>query len=414
MALMLNRMDRLMNNDAYESEISTLAQLRADLPLTRGFAYFQTGTFGPVPQSTQRVMADALREENELIIAIRAKEAGLAFYRRAEAARHTLAGLLGVAAEDVAWTYNTSMATRMAVRSFAWQPGDKLAISDVEHLSTRSMVEGLQQHLGVRTTVIPSGDGPTYSPDYFLEQLDRHLTPDHRLLIMSHVANTDGRRLPVAEATRIASARGVKTLIDGAQSIGQFPVNVREIGADFYSGSVHKWLLGPAGVGFLAISPKQRPFYNPNVIPIPSDAGDNRQAGGRLTAGDLSELGTPNYTLRLGAGHSVAIVQRIGLEQIEQHLGKLTTRLRTGLRMIEGIRLAGPEAWAFSSSISTIELQDGSPEQCHRLIARLLDDYQIVTKFRPEVCGIRVALAAFNTIEEVDRLLGALTHYTAG
>jgi selenocysteine lyase/cysteine desulfurase len=53
-------------------------------------------------------------------------------------------------------------------------------------------------------------------------------------------------------------------------------------------------------------------------------------------------------------------------------------------------------------------VQNGAPEQCHRLIARLLDDYQIVVKFRPEVCGIRITLAAFNTLEEVDRLLAAL------
>jgi selenocysteine lyase/cysteine desulfurase len=133
-----------MHTNRDEPEISTLAQLRADLPLTHTFAYFQTGTFAPVPDSTQRVMAAALREENEQIIAIRGKQPGIEFYQRAEAARQTLADLLGVAAEDVAWTSNTSLATRMAVSSFNWQPGDKLAITDVEHLSTRSMIDGLQ------------------------------------------------------------------------------------------------------------------------------------------------------------------------------------------------------------------------------------------------------------------------------
>ena len=157
----------------------------------------------------------------------------------------------------------------MAISSFDWQAGDKLAVTDVEHLSTRSLADGMKQRWGVETTVIASGDGPAYTPDYFLDQLDRHLTPDHRLLIMSHVANIDGRRLPVAEATQIARARGVKTLIDGAQSVGGFPVNVAEIGADFYSGSVHKWLMGPAGVGFLVIDRQQRTEYNPYFLPIP-------------------------------------------------------------------------------------------------------------------------------------------------
>lgn len=397
-----------MNRDRSEPAIRTMAQLRADLPLTQTYAYFQTGTFAPVPESTQRVMAEALRKENALIIAIRAKEPGLAFYQRAEAARQRLADLLGAAAEDVAWAYNTTAATRMAVSSFDWQQGDKLAVTDVEHLSTYSMVEGLQQRWGVKTTVIPSGDGPTYSPDDFLAQLDRQLTPEHRLLIMSHVANIDGRRLPVAEAVRIASSRGVKTLIDGAQSIGEFPVNVGEIGADFYSGSVHKWLMGPAGVGFLVINRKQRLYYNPHFLPAPGGGGRTNTEVEPRSAGALSELGTPNYTLRLGAGHSIAILQQIGIAQIEQHMCGLTEQLRAGLREISGVRLASPPTWAFSSSISTLQLQAGTPERCQKLIARLLDDYQIVVKFRPEICGIRVTLAAFNTAEEVDRLLEAL------
>jgi len=389
----------MINVNSAEPVIRTLAQLRADLPLTQTYAYFQTGTFAPVPESTQGVMAAAQRAENAHIIAIRGKEPGLAFYARAEAARQLLANLLGVAAEDVAWAYNATSATRMAVSSFDWQPGDQIAISDVEHLSTYSMVEGLQQRWGVESTVLPSGDGPTFTPDFFLAQLERHLTPEHRLLILSHVANIDGRRLPVAEAVRIARSRGVKTLIDGAQSIGEFPVNVGAIGADFYSGSVHKWLMGPAGVGFLVIDRQQRAHYNPFFLP---------QTDALRSASALSELGTPNYTLRIGAGHSIAILQQIGLDRIEQHMRGLTEHLRMNLHEINSVRLAGPPGWDDSSSISTLQLQDGTPERCQTLIARLLDEYQIVVKFRPEVCGIRVTLAAFNTAEEVDRLLEAL------
>jgi selenocysteine lyase/cysteine desulfurase len=238
-----------------------------------------------------------------------------------------------------------------------------------------------------------------------LEQVDKHLTPDHRLSIMSHVANIDGRRLPVAEANQIARVRGVKTLIDGAQSIGEFPINLQEIGADFYSGSVHKWLMGPAGVGFLVIDRQQRPFYNPNFIPT-GDGNSNEP----LSASRLSELGTPNYTLRLGAGHSIGILQRIGLAQIEKQMRELTEHLRAGIQEIRGVHLAGPSDWGCSSSISTLQLQDGTPEKCLKIIDQLLDECQVVVKFRPEVCGIRVTLAAFNTVEEVDRCLHALHH----
>ena len=110
----------------------------------------------------------------------------------------------------------------------------------------------------------------------------------------------------------------------------------------------------------------------------------------------------------MGGAHSISILQQIGLAQIEKQMRELTEQLHSGLQEIRGVHLAGTSEWANSSAISTLQLQDGTPEQCLKLIDHLLDDYQIVVKFRPEVCGVRVTLAAFNTAEEVDRLLHAL------
>jgi L-cysteine/cystine lyase len=347
------------------------------------------------------MMAQLLHDENERFIALGGKGAASGFYQQAEAARQSLANLLGVTAGEVAWSYNTTTATRLAVQSIDWRAGDKLAISDVEHASTIVMARGMEQELGVTTTVMATGDGPTYTPARLLEELDRNLTPDHRLLILCHVANTDGRRLPVAEAVRIARARGVKTLVDGAQAIGVFPVDVSAIGANFYAGSGHKWLMGPAGVGFLVVREDSLPAYNPNLMPA-------LKPGERLTAGARSELGTPNLVSRLGTAHSIATLQQIGLTQIEQQARSLTQRLRLGLREIPRLCNAGPDAWALSSSITTLQLENGTAERMQRLVEILREQYQIVTKFRPEVTGVRVAVAAFNVEEEIDKLLEVL------
>ncbi len=383
------------------STIQTLEQLRADLPITRTYAYFQTGTYAPVPLSTQQMMGEMLQMENESLIALGGTGAASSFYQQAEAARQTVADLLGVSTQEVAWSYNTTTATRLAVQSLAWKPGDKLAISDVEHASTFTLARGMADTLGVATTVITTGDGPTYSPDRFLEELDHTLTPDHRLLILCQVANTDGRRLPVAEAVRIARLRGVKTLIDGAQAVGLFPVNVGAIGADFYAGSGHKWLMGPAGVGFLVVNRAQLPDYNPNFVPAP-------MPGETVTAASRSELGTPNHVSRMGTAYSISILQQIGLARIEEQTRTLSQYLREGLRSIHGVRNAGPDAWALSSSITTLQLDHGTPQRVQQLVSILRDRYHIVTKYRPEVCGVRVAVAAFNVAEEIDKLLAAL------
>jgi L-cysteine/cystine lyase len=396
-----------MNRDYVEGDICTLAQLREDIALTRDYAYFRTGSHAPVPRSTLRFIADRLQEESGLAL-VAGSNHSTTFHQRAELARKTVADFLGVSPVEVAWTYNTTSATRMGVRNLNWKAGDRLAITDTEHGSTRDLVQALKELRGVKTTVIPSGDGPTFSPDYFLEQLDRLLMPDHRLLIMVHVSNIDGRRLPVMDAVRMAHHRGVKTLLDGAQSLGVFPINVGEIGSDYYSGSVHKWLLGPAGLGFLIVNREQIPQFNPDFMPVPLDRDTKSGKGGQLGASYFAEMGSPSFTLRMTAARCVEVFQRLGLPQIERYMRELSERLRDGLREVKGVRLAGPYPWELSSAITTIQLEDGSPERCQQLVERLREEYAIVVKFRPEICGIRISVAAFNSAEEVDRLLEAL------
>lgn len=380
--------------------LHTLAQLRDDLPLTREVIYLQSGSYTPIPQVTQAWMHEMLQLENAVVLGLAGKGAAADFYELTELARQTLAEFLGVSRQEVAWSQNTTTATRLAIQSLTWQAGDKLALSDVEHASTFALVQGMAQQRGVTTTVISSSDGPTYTPDFFLEQLDHHLTPDHKLLVLCQVANTDGRRLPVKAAVQLARARGVKTLIDGAQAVGVFPVDAGDIGAEFYTGSLHKWLMGPAGLGFIVVNRTHLPDYNPYWLPIPSAKP--------LSAASQSELGTPNYTLRLGAGYAVTLLQQIGLSAVENHMASLTAQLRTGLQTSSGLRNTGPEPWALSSSLTTIQLAGNSLAQCQQLVTLLRERYRIITKVRPEVCGVRISLAAFNTATEVDQLLTAL------
>ena len=382
------------------SPLHTLAELRADLPLTNDVIYLQSGSYTPIPQVTQAWMSEMLRLENEVVLGLAGQGQASDFYALAEAARQTLAAFLGVAAHEVAWAHNTTMATRLAIQSLSWAAGDKLALSDVEHVSTVALAQGMAQQLGVTTTVISSGDGPTYTPAFFLEQLDHQLTPDHKLLILCHVANTDGRRLPVKEAVQLARARGVKTLIDGAQAVGVFPVDAGAIAADFYTGSLHKWLMGPAGLGFLVVNRTHLPAYNPFWLPRSDEKPHS--------AATQSELGTPNYTLRLGAGYAVTLLQQLGLSAIENHMASLTAQLRTGLHSIPGLRNAGPEPWSLSSSLTTVQVAGGSLDHCQQLVTLLRERYRIITKVRPEVCGVRISLAAFTTVEEVEQLLTAL------
>ena len=94
--------------------IQTVDDLRADLPITQKCAYLQTGSYSPVPASTQRYMAEMLIEENEVALTAGSKAEYSDFYQRADVARQTLAGLLGVSADEVAYSTNTTTAVGTA------------------------------------------------------------------------------------------------------------------------------------------------------------------------------------------------------------------------------------------------------------------------------------------------------------
>jgi selenocysteine lyase/cysteine desulfurase len=239
-------------------------------------------------------------------------------------------------------------------------------------------------------------------PQDFLAHLDRLLTPDHRLLIISHVSCLDGRRLPVVEAVRLAHRRGVRVLADGAQSVGQFPIDVAAIGADFYAGSLHKWLLGPAGLGYLVVAQDQLPDFNPGFLPLDCDDENALSAAGR------SEVGTHSPSLRLGASHAVELLQRIGLERIETHIRCLTDRLRQGLAHIPGFEMLSPVSWELSSGITSLDFPGCSAQRVQELIDGIWEEYRVVVKFQVDFGGIRISVAAFNSEGEVDRLLAAL------
>lgn len=377
--------------------------LRAELPVTQRFAYFQTGSYAPVPLSTQRLMADLMATENVEVIARGSKGVGSAYEAETDHARQAFSSALGVPPESFAWTENTTRAIRLAALSIAWRAGDQIALTDVEHKSTVEFVHGLRETFGVSATVVPTGPGAAYDPDAVISALERHLTPKHRLLILSHVANTDGRRLPIEAAVSLARQLGVATLVDGAQAVGVFPVDVGEIDADFYAGSAHKWLMGPAGVGFLVVSPRRIERYNPNAMPL--DA-----SGTRVTAGARSELGTANSVLRMAAAHSLGLLTGIGFDRVEEQMREMSERFRGGIVAIPGVANVGPRAWTLSSGITTFTFTHHTEARCRAVVTLLRDDHQIVTKYRPEVCGVRVSIAAFNTAEEVDRLLNVLEH----
>ena len=376
-------------------------QLREDLPLTRRLAYFQTGSYGPTPDSVLKVVAERMAYQSRYGSA--SPRVTRFLLDQEHRVRQQLADFLGVQPEQLAWTSNTSQAMQRVLRSVDWQPGDEILVSSAEHVSTQNACRALERHRGVVVRTFPAEAGD----DVLLSGLDAALAGRARLVCLSQVSTLDGRRLPAVEAAVLARARGVPLMLDGAQAVGQYPVEIPALGCDYYIASGHKWLLGPLGVGFLWVSPDRLARFRPDFIPDASTWLKPGDPPPQVTAALRSELGTHNYALRIGLGRALEIMAALGPDRIERYVQELVQLLFDELEARPGIRIVTPTRPGFASGLVALELKDLTETELRRLIEDLLEQ-GIVVKYQPERPALRISVAAFNTREEIVRLLDAL------
>jgi L-cysteine/cystine lyase len=205
------------------------------------YAYLNTGTFGPLPHATVDAMQAVERLELE------EGRSSRAYFDRAleerEALRREFAGLLGTQPEQVALTTSTTEGCNIVLRGLGIGPGDEVVTTDSEH---PGLFGGLVAS-GATLRIVAIRDLQVAE---ILPAIQAEITPSTRLLGLSHVSWINGAVLPVREL----AGHGVPVLVDGAQGAGAIPVDVEELGADFYTVSAQKWLLGPAATGALYVA----------------------------------------------------------------------------------------------------------------------------------------------------------------
>ena len=186
-------------------------------------------------------------------------------------ARETAARLIGAAPQDVALTQNTTHGMNLGTASIDWREGDEVISATTEHPGCLVPLHNLRARSGVKVQLV--------SPPVTPEKVESALTPRTRLVALSHVDWTSGEILPLREICALARARDVLTLIDGAQSVGNVPVDVPASGADMYAFTGHKWILGPEGMGALYVRPGLDVFStNVGFFSLPTPSPSTRRA----------------------------------------------------------------------------------------------------------------------------------------
>ena len=363
--------------------------LRADIPALADCTYLNTGASGPSPT---RVL-DAVTEfqHRHKVEA----PCGDGMYRMAMAeqqrAREAVAGFVGAAPEEIALTRNTVEGINHVSTGIDWDEGDVVVRTDLEHPAGELPWERMADLHGIEVRELDTEAGRLS-----LEAL-KDAVADARLLCLSSLSWNYGTSLPVADAVDIAHDAGARVLVDAVQSPGQVPLDVHEWGADFVAASGHKWLLGAWGSGFLYVDRDALDSLEPDRIGYFS-VDREAEGDGYAYAPDASrfELGTTALGPYVGLAESVDLFEELGMDTVQSRIERLTDRLKDGL----GDRLLSPRAY----ESGLVSFSDPAPDET----AERLASEGIRIRSIPDPHACRVSVHAFNTAEDIDRLLDAL------
>ena len=310
------------------------------------------------------------------------------------------------------FTKNTTESINMVAQGLAWKAGDRVVTTLLEHHSNLLPWRALKAR-GVEVDIV--GLGADYSPD--LDALEKIITPATRLVAVTHASNVLGVITPAREIAKICHDHGVKVLVDGAQSVPHMPVDVSDIGCDYFAFSGHK-MCGPTGTGVLWMK-------EPDIEPFILGGGMVETVTGTgFTAAEgyqKYEAGTPNIAGGIGLGVAAGYLETIGMEKIRCHEEQLTTRLINGLGQNKKIRVYAPQRPEVRIGVVSFTVDGFHP---HEVAQQLDEAADILVRSGHHCCQplmeslglpdgtVRASLALYNTAEEIDMLVATLEELT--
>ena len=329
-----------------------------------------------------------------------------------EGARETVRRFLGAAhAREIVFLRGATEAVNLVAHSFGRTrvgPGDEVLVTALEHHSNLVPWQLLCAERGATLRVA----GIDERGDLRLDELEQLLGPRTRLLAVAHVSNALGTVNPIRAIVERAHARGVPVLVDGAQAVAHLPVDVRELGCDFYAFSGHK-TYGPMGIGVL--------YGRAELL----EALPPWQSGGEMVSEvwfdratwqpppHRFEAGTPDVAGAVGLGAAIDYLSRLDRPAVLAHERALLARGRAALEQIPGLRLLG--AAKESSAVLSFALDRLHPHDVGTVL-----DLEGVAVRTGHLCAqpllrllglsstVRASLAVYNRAADIDALIAAL------
>jgi isopenicillin-N epimerase len=284
--------------------------------------------------------------------------------RRCREAAAALGALIGGEGDDIAFLENATAGCNAVLRSFRLEPGDEVLVLGHVYGAVRNAVRHHAGRAGARIVEVPL-PFPGATADGILAALAAALTPRTRLAVLDHITSASALVLPIARMVAACHEAGVQVLVDGAHAPGQVALDMRAIGADWYVGNCHKWLMAPKGAAFIWAAPQRQAGLHP--VSLSHGYGQGFRA-------EFDWTGTRDPTAFLAVLDAIAFYHRLGGAALMARNVALAAAAAAGI----ALRL-GTEAGAtgeLAGSMGLVRLPLAGPATEARALAlreRLLD-----------------------------------------
>lgn len=394
-----------------------VARIRADFPILsrtiydKPLVYMDNGASAQKPRAVLEAIRKSYEEEYSNV------HRGLHFLSNTatanyEAARQAVADFINApSVDEIIFTSNATAAINLVAQSFGSiqiQEGDEIVLSIMEHHSNIVPWHFHRERRGAKLVWVPVEDDGSFS----VEAFENSLTERTKMVAITHVSNVLGTVVPIKKIAEICRSRNIPVLVDGSQGAVHEPVDVQDLGVDFYVFTGHK-VYGPSGIGVLWAKME-------HLDAMPPFMGGGEMIGevhmDKITYAappHRFEAGTPPIVQAIGLGAALTYMQSIGVENIKRHERDLAEYAQKSLKKINSLRIIGEAPG--KASIISFEMQGVHPHDISAIIDRsgvavragthcaepLLQRFGVTS-----TC--RASMGMYNTHEEIDILVEAL------
>jgi kynureninase len=372
-----------------------LLQFRAEFPILERTTYLVSNSLGAMPRAVPERLAEYVDQWAER--GVRAWADG--WWEMPVSVGDEIAPLIGAPPGTVAMLPNVTIAQASVLSALTYAPPrDTIVMTDLDFPSVRYVYDGLARRLGARVVVVPSGDGIGVNMDRLLAAIDERTA----LVAVSHVLFRSAYILDAAAICRRAREVGARVSLDAFHSVGVMPVNVTELGVDFLSGGVLKWLCGGPGGAFLYASPEASRTLTPAFTGWQAhERPFGFEADMHYADGAWRWLnGTPPIPALFAAVEGPRVVRRAGIEAIRAKSMRQTSRL-IELADARGYRVSAPRDTARRGGTVAFDVPHSYG------VSRALLANDVIVDYRPNA-GIRIAPHFYTSDAELERAVSMI------